>query len=358
MASKFAMWMAVNNFSAMRADFYADLAEALEDKGSLVGTIRTFERRAAKRKDLLQPLYALWLRRMDDRPFSMALLGTVPDGDIMILDAAESSKAHNGMVEGLRFLSKAIVAAGKMKSELVKAVAGPIFLFCMLISMLVGFSYFMVPVLTQIMKPETWPMSGRALYWVAQMVTGYGVWIGAAIIILAIAYVWSLPRWYGRWRVVADQYNPLYSIYRDFVGSIFLVSFAALLRSNRGLSESLNALAARGSPWLRWHIRRIQLRLDKEADKPALAFDTGIFNRALTDRVMDYGARNEFHLAIGKIGMASIDKTTEFVSNSAKVLNQLLLVICGATMIFMVSGVLLTAQEAQNAIQLQTFSVR
>lgn len=352
MSSNFALWFAKQGFASQRADFFQDLAEALEDKGVLVEIIRNLENRAKSRKDTIAPLYTLWLRRMDDRSFAQSLIGTVPDSDVMILEAAESS---NNLIGGLRFLAKAIRAAETMQKELRKAVAGPIFLLIMFIGMLVGFSLYLVPVLTQIMKPSTWPWSGQMLYAVSQFITGYGYWLLGALVIVGVAFTWSLPRWTGRWRSFADKYVPLYAIYRDYVGSIFLVSLASLMQSGEGLSESLNALAARGSPWLRWHIRRIQGRLDTNAEHPAEAFDTGVFNRALTDRVIDYGQRSAFHDALGKVGIASIEKVTEFVSGSATLLNRILILVCGATMIFMVMGVMLTAQEAQNAIQRQTF---
>lgn len=352
MANRMQLWLAKWAFSSKRANFYADLAEALNDRGVLVDIIRTVERRALTRGDIIAPIYTLWLRRMDDRPFSLALADTVPDTDVMILSAAETS---NNLSGGLMFLSKAIVAAEAMLSGLKKAVAGPVFLMVMFTAMIAGFSFYVVPVFTQIMKPSTWPMIGQALYAVSSFVTNYGYWLLGSIVVLGSAYVWSLPRWVGGWRSKVDRYVPLYSIYRDFVGSIFLVSLASLMQSGMGLSESLTALSSRGTPWLRWHILRIQARLDFHADQPAQAFATGIFNQTLTDRVLDYGARSAFHDAIGKVGLASVDKVAAFVNGSATILNQALLLLCGATLIFMISGVMLTAQEAQNVIQRQVF---
>lgn len=350
----FNMWLAKSNFAGKRADFYEDLAEALADKGVLVQIIRTHEERAKQRKDVIHPLYALWLKRMDEMPFAECLTGTVPDSDVMILSASESS---GSLIDGLRFLAIAIRAGGKMKGAVWGAIAGPMFLGCMFVALLIGYSFFLVPVLSQIMKPETWPAVGQAMYFVSKIITGYGIWLLAFIVVTTSAYIWSLPRWTGKWRAVADKYVPLYSIYRDYVGSIFLVSLASLMKARVGLSESLDALSNRASPWLRWHIRRIQSRLNFEADHPARAFQTGVFNQELTDRVMDFGSRSKFHEAIGKVGISSIEKVTSFVTSSAQLMNRILILVCGATMIFMVAGVLLTAQEAQTAIQRQTFKV-
>ena len=350
--NKFLMGLAKWSFSSKRADFYADLAEALEDRAVLVDQIKILEKQARVRKDVILPIYQLWLYRLDDRSFSQSLLGTVPDSDVMVLEAAEESGA---MIEGLRFLSKSIVASNKMRSVLRQAVAGPAFFGLLFIAMLCGYSYFLVPILVQIMKPSTWPMVGKVLYTVAQIVTGYGIWLGIIGILVLSLYLWSLKRWTGKWRSRFDNYVPLYSIYRDFNGSIFLVSLASLMQSGMGLSESLRALARRATPWMRWHINRIQLRLDSEADQPYKAFDTGIFNRTLMDRIINFGSRNEVVVAFTKVGLSSIDKLTEFMAAAATVLNRVLILLCGAAMMFMITGTLLTAQEAQTAIRAQAF---
>ena len=216
--NKFLMGLAKWSFSSKRADFYADLAEALEDRAVLVDQIKILEKQARVRKDVILPIYQLWLYRLDDRSFSQSLLGTVPDSDVMVLEAAEESGA---MIEGLRFLSKSIVASNKMRSVLRQAVAGPAFFGLLFIAMLCGYSYFLVPILVQIMKPSTWPMVGKVLYTVAQIVTGYGIWLGIIGILVLSLYLWSLKRWTGKWRSRFDNYVPLYSIYRDFNGSIF-----------------------------------------------------------------------------------------------------------------------------------------
>lgn len=349
------IWLAKKIFASKRADFYSDLAEALADNAILVERIIEFERRAAERNDALEPLYKLWLKRMDDRSFSQALIDTVPNSDVMILESAEQS---NMLIDGLIFLSKAIIAGQKMRSALKTAIAGPAFLSIMFFALLVGFAYFLVPVLIQIMPPDTWPWIGRALYYVSQIITGYALWIAALILALSSAYAYSLPRLTGKSRDWLDNHIPFYSIYRDFVGSIFLVSLASLMRAGVGLAESLNTLELHANPWLARHIALIHSRLDEDSAYPAKAFDTGIFNRDLTDRVIDYGSRSKFHDAIQKVGIASIDKITIHVASSANLINKTLILICGATMLFMVSGVLLTAQDAQNAVMRESFKVR
>ena len=57
--NKFLMGLAKWSFSSKRADFYADLAEALEDRAVLVDQIKILEKQARVRKDVILPIYQL-----------------------------------------------------------------------------------------------------------------------------------------------------------------------------------------------------------------------------------------------------------------------------------------------------------
>ena len=98
------LWLAKASFGSRRLEFYEDLAEALEDDAALVEQLDVWAARAEKEGDVVAPLYRLWLRRMDDRSFAQALIGTVPESDVLILDAAEEA---GNLAGGLRFLGHA-----------------------------------------------------------------------------------------------------------------------------------------------------------------------------------------------------------------------------------------------------------
>ena len=349
------MWLASNAFHGLRAEFYADLAEALKDDAALTDEINKFAARANKEKDILAPLYRLWYHRMDDRAFSQALVGTVPDSDVMVLDAAEAS---GKLTDGLEFLSIVITATKVMASALKKAVAGFVFLTGLLTLLLAAFSFYGVPVIEELVPPKDWPWLGQVLRDLAQFITGYWIGISAVMIGTSVLYIWALPNWCGQARVIVDRYVPFFSIYRDFQGAVFLVSMAALMKSGVSLTEALEKLQRRGSPWLRWHIRKILMRLDYE-EEPARAFDTGLFNKRLTWRIIDFGSRakGNFAIAIEKVGLTTMDRVTESVVRSAERINRVLMLVNAVMLAFMVTATMLTMYEAQTSLQKQVNSV-
>ncbi|HEX7648402.1 MAG TPA: type II secretion system F family protein [Noviherbaspirillum sp.] len=348
------LWLAKTSFGSRRLEFYEDLAEALEDGAALVEQLEVWSARAEKEGDVVAPLYRLWLRRMDDRSFAQALIGTVPDTDVLILEAAEEA---GNLPEGLRFLRNIVEAASDMKSSMIGAVSGFAALSLLIVGMLFGLSNYGIPVMEEIVPANAWPAIGVILRDVAHIVTGYGVWLLIAAIAGGALFIWSLAHWRGRARVKADEYVPVYSIYREFNGALFRVMLSALMKNKVSLTEALDKLAKRANPWLRWHIRTTLRRLDYESDQPAKAFATGIFNKRETWRFIDYGARSSFPVAIGKLGLQSIDKVTKSVKRSAAVLNKILLLVGGGVLGFIVIGMLLTGYEAQTALQQQVQSV-
>jgi hypothetical protein len=121
--TSFALWRGIRAFRRHRADFYEDLAEALDDKAVLVTELKKHVVRAHRRRSPAATLYSLWLRRMDKSDFSTSLKGTVPPMDSLVLLAAENS---GNLPYGLRFLSTTVRAVGKIKGSILSAVAMPI----------------------------------------------------------------------------------------------------------------------------------------------------------------------------------------------------------------------------------------
>jgi type II secretory pathway component PulF len=335
------------SFGSRRAEFYADLAEALADRGVLVDILESQLERLRERQDVETELYELWLSRLDDRPFSEALRGTVPNLDVMVLGASEGA---GGLTKGLEFLTLTVDASRQMKSAVIGALAMPITLGMVMLSFILLFSFWIVPMCASMLPPDKWPGLGQILYGVSQLVTNYG-WFLGGIGVAGGAGIWrSLSQWAGPARVKAERFLPVYAIYRDYTGSIFLVALAALMQAGVGIAEALTELRHDAPKWLQWHIDEILHGLDIESDQPARAFRTGVFSRIITDRVEDYGKRSDFREALGKVGLASINKTVKQVTVSARALNILLIGVVTAVTLFLSAGAALVLLSAAQQI--------
>lgn len=346
------IWLAKSSFQGHRAAFYEDLAEAIADGDPLAQRIEVLADRAARERDIQAPLFQLWYDRMDDQSFSEALIGTVPDSDLMIIQAAEES---GDLVTGLEFTVKVIEATAIMRRTIRMAISGFLFLTAMQVALLIGFSFYGIDLLEAIVPPNAWPWIGLQLKALASFVTGSGSTVLAGVAVATAAYIWSLRNWYGTVRVAFDTYVPLYTVYRDFASAMFLVSLAALMKNGVALNAALDTLSDRASPWLLWHIRQIQLRLDYESESAGESFATGLFDRRLTWRIIDFGKRagSDFAVAMEKVGIKSIDKVMDSVKAKATKLNRLLMFFNAGMILFIIVGMLSTVYEAQDQLQKQ-----
>lgn len=349
------VWIAKLLFHGIRQEFYEDLAEALVDGAQLAPRIGQLAERASDEGDFKAQLFQLWFRRMDNQSFAEALDGTVPESDLMILKAAERS---GDLPTGLMFTAKVIAATAAMRSALRKALAGFSFLMVLQIAVLAGFSFYGIGLIEAIVPANAWPWIGQQLKGLARCVTESGPTILGVGTVLGVAFIWSLRNWRGPARVKFDKYFLPYTIYRDFNGAMFLVSLAALMKNEVNLNDALDALSERASPWLLWHIRQIQLELDYQSESTGEAFGTGLFNRALTWRIIDFGNRagSNFADAMEKVGINTIGKVMDGVKAKTAVLNIIALFLNAGLIMFIVSGTLLTIFEAQEQLQRQITS--
>lgn len=340
--------MAGNSFRSNRADFYEDMASALEDKSDPLNEITNLRLRAEKRgKNGLVAMYSRWMRGLDKGVLHYALKQDIPKSDGMIMAAFEDA---GRLGEGLRFLSTVVNLGNRMKSAITGAIATPILVILMISGILTLHALLLMPVLEQIIPPEEWPLAGRILRPTALIIKNYGLYIAPMIILAAIAFKMSITRWTGKGRVWWDNRLP-YSIFRDYNGAIFLTSLSALMKAGNGVLESLNQLETNATPWMKWHIQQMITNLDYNAAEPAKAIDTGALPRHVMDRIIDFGKRSSFIEAMNTIGLQSMVRTEAQISKSAKVLNTIMLLVAGLLFVIVILGTVTTGLHAQDVIR-------
>ncbi len=330
-----------------RTKIYTDMADALRGGESLMDYLEKRHRRAVARKNPMAPLFALWVRNLGQSgKFSEAVKESVPTMDTMIINSAEIT---GKLDQGLAFLAQTVEKSQKMRAAVISAISMPAFLCCLLIAILCGFTFFMVPILTAVIPPDKWPTSGKFLYKTAMFIQSYGIFLFIGGVSGIAGFTWSLPNWIHGIRLRMDAFLP-YSIYRDTNGAIFLVTLASLLKSGISVGDSLKIMRDYAGPWMKLHLSRMIWKLDRESSA-AKALNTGLLSYELFDRVEDYGERASFQEAIERIGFEAIDIVTQKVTSAAAFLNTLGLLFVGGNLGFIIFSVLTTAQQAQRVIQ-------
>lgn len=352
----FLIWQGQMSLRARRADFYYDLGMTLDDKIPLFTTLRKYESRARQRKQVTAPLFLHILKRMQSGSLSEALRGVAADSELIMLDAVQAS-GDAALSSGLKFLSSTVEKIDHLKAIARKAVIYPVVMIIVFYGMLYGFATHVVPVLSNILPPEKWPFLGKLLYAMSTTIQKYGHFIFAGFVLGVMGFVYSLPRWTGVLRRRLDPYPP-WVLYRDFSGAMLIVSLSTLMRSGVSLRSSLERALRYSTPWLSWHIREILTRLSRPNSSTfGEAFQTGVVNQYLEDRIQDAAERRNPVEAFVKIGVGSIDRLATSIEASASKLNSALLVICGLILGLMMGGFFSTAMELQSGIAQQNSQI-
>ena len=122
--------LAKNKFKSTRADFYVDLASALDDKSDLVTEFTNLRSRAERRKNVgLVNLFSRWLKGLDNGMLTEALKNDVPKSDLMIMGAFEEA---GRLSDGLKFLAKTVNLSNRMRSAIQGAMIAPAFVLLMI----------------------------------------------------------------------------------------------------------------------------------------------------------------------------------------------------------------------------------
>lgn len=347
---KFKLFLAWRELRSGRGIFYYELASSLREHVPLVNTLRKFEKRARARGSAAAMAYLEILRGLQGGALSDAMSRMATPLEQTLIDATQTA-GDTDMAEGLEFLAQTVEKVDKMRAILLKAIAYPVFLMALFSGMLVVFSALAVPVLVELLPPDKWPPLGKLLYGVSRVVTDKG-WMTIFCLLNVIAlFLYSLPRWTGDLRCRVDRYFP-YNIYRDFSGAMLLMSLAAMMNSGISLRTALMRTQNFANPWLKWHVRRILSNLSRP-NTPYFgqAFQTGVLNAEMADRVQDASERRDPVAAFIRTGTRAIDLMMVVLEKKAKVINMTMLVFCGLFLGVMFAGFMNTAMSMQSALR-------
>lgn len=336
---------AKRQFHKTRAKFYGDFADAIEDGANPFDLFSRRCARAKERRNAMAPLYAVWRDRASSKNLRKSLEGTIPEADLVVIAAGEK-----GDLPGtLRFLARVVTLQQQTRSAISGAITLPIFMSVLLAAIQLGVAYGMMPIMTEIMPPEKFPMIGAWLYVMSGFVANWWPFLYGVPLALLVLMSWSLSRWTGPLRRRFDNFGP-YAVYRDVRSDEFLVALAALTSAKTSVFDAISLLLSGASPWMRSHLLRMRasLRSDRSMIK---AMDTGLFNEEVFDRLVEYSGRTNFDVGIRKIGLMTIEETAERIKARAAAARSVLMALVGLTIVVTVAGMLQIGRAAGEHAQ-------
>ncbi|MFJ2994321.1 hypothetical protein [Pandoraea sp. NPDC087047] len=336
---------AKRRFRKTRAKFYSDFADAIEDGANPFELFSRRYVRAKQRRNPMAPLYAIWRDRASSKNLRKSWEGTIPNEDLIVISAGEKGD----LAETLRFLARVVTLQQQTRAAIAGAITLPIFMSVLLAAIQLGVAYGMMPIMTEVMPPEHFPLVGAGLYAMSGFVADWWPLLYGVPAALVVAVSMSLNRWTGPLRRRFDNFGP-YAVYRDVRAGELLVSLAALTSAKTSVFDAISLLMSGATPWMRSHLLRMRASLKSESSM-IKAMDTGIFNEEIFDRLVEYSGRTNFDAGIRKIGLMTVEEVAERVKQRSAMLRSTLLAMVGLTIIFTVGGMLQIGHAAGEYAQ-------
>ena len=290
------------NFSGQRRlRFYRKLATMLKNKIPLANALYTLYNQYSKdgtKPDVTEAAFiARWLKAVrEGDDYVDALKGWVPDSELMIIQAGKNTDLARTMFDAIR-LSEGM---SRIRKCITEGLRQPAILFAAMIGAFYFFGTTILPSFAQIVPPDKWTGSASTLADVCTFVVEDGLLVVIGVSLLIGLLSWAMPNWTGRFRALVDRYPP-FSLYRLWIGSGFLLSAAALTRSNVLPMTMLRDMRSMASPWLCERIDKALVELINGAKNIGEALQRTKMDfpdKDIVDDIMIYASLGNFEEAL------------------------------------------------------------
>ena len=246
------LWARVSMTAAMRMRVYRRIATMLSNGLPLLRVLDDLYLRASHRgRKPAEPLaIALfeWKRSVQNgRTLAEGMRDWVPPTEQMLIQAGEQS----GRLEAsLLAVVEVVQATRKIRAAVIGGAAYPVLVLAFVLGYIYLFGTRVIPEFSRLGDPAMWHGPARSLHLMSHLVQGWMLQLVLLLLSLAALLLYSMSRWRGSLRLVADRLPP-YSLYRLLSGSGFLLAFSALLSAGVTVEKSLYRLCDSAGPWLR-----------------------------------------------------------------------------------------------------------
>jgi type II secretory pathway component PulF len=294
-------------FSKVRLDIYHGLHGILNaSDGARVpmwGTVfenwASFKRLHESRLANIFDRIAFDLR--EGKPLSEALRPFVPTEDYLLLEAGLVS---NTLKQSFQNLIENFESSKEISKALIQGMVEPAssFFIFMALSIFSGLSVW--DSLLSSFPIENWPA------WCIPMIN-FQLFIGKnwvllfLIVPLIYLYRLALISWTGSIRNFFDK-TPLFSIYREKTGVVFLIVVSGLLASGGTFERCLELIKSKGSNYLNWHIDSILTRMSIYPSDVSAFLNTGLFNNDVLFQINNAAMTRNLSDTLRHIGSSAI----------------------------------------------------
>lgn len=300
-----------------------------------------------------EPMYLAlkeWAAVMNNgKKFSDAVKPWVSTEESMLLLAGDQS---GSLAQSMQSVVKVTKAKQSIKDAVLSGIRYPLFLIILAFAVMFMFSYKVIPAFAKASRGDKWTGMARTMIDVSHFMQNWLVWIALAAVILIVGVLVSMPKWSGPSRTAFDRYPP-YSIYRITQGATWIIALSALIQAGMRIEMAMEQLMGNASDWARVRINAA-LRGMKSGKNLGQALVMTRFefpDKEIISDIQVYSNKSGFDEALRIIGEEWITESVERIQELMKKVFSGTLLIAGAVIMFMLSGMLAMQMQLTQIIQ-------
>ncbi|MBO1897644.1 hypothetical protein HNW13_018055 [Shewanella sp. BF02_Schw] len=187
----------------------------------------------------------------------------------------KSAEETGTMDKALKLLAEDDIQIKELKSIFFKPVIPVSMYLILMLASAVNIVENVFPPISRGKPFDEWPESAQNFSNMMNMFTSYWIFILIGLIVLGTAIMKALENNTSPLRMELDTF-PILNSYRTFIANQYLKMLSVLMLSNIKPIEALKIIEANGTPYLAWHAKEAQKRLDLGETEIGRAIDTGI----------------------------------------------------------------------------------
>lgn len=328
--------------SSGRRRLWLKLAKLLSNGVPIMDALGSMNERriaSAGKTDGLSIALTSWMDSLrNGSRLSDAIKNWVDNDEQMLIAAGEQSGSlHIALVS----VAEIMEAKKKIKAAVIGGLAYPLIMLLIALSVLIMFSYKIIPEFSAIVPDDKWHGIARIIIDFANFTRSW-LWLILLGILGSLgAFFMSLPRWTGGLRIRLDKHAP-YSIYRVMQGGSWMISFAALVSAGVRVENALQYLARDAAPWLRVRTNACLagMRSGLNVGDALARSGYGFPDLDIIDDLGVYSKLSGFDVAAAILGKEWIVESVERIQSMMKIIFGVSVLSVGLFIAFMVGGLI------------------
>lgn len=338
-----------------RIDFYESLALQLTNDVKLIEALQELQGAHADEQSALSArigirgpeavviqdcIYAL----THGGKLATALQPWVSVQEVSLIAAGERS---GQLVDALDRTIEAMQKQQRLIATIRSALSYPIFIGLAIIASIFYLAFHLVPELMQLGSAEQWAPPTQRMIAMGTFVTSYWPFLTAGILGVIGGLTWLLPNLRGPFRDSLENW-PIFSIYRVFMGSSFLLNIAVLLQAGVPLQKALELMGEHANPYLGERIDDTLrgIRSGATLGKALQAAEHNFPDQRTVRFLCVLSGKEGFEQALERFTERWLEKNFKIIERSALVIRLVLMLIAGYVIFVLFQGIYGISQSA------------